>query len=1221
MWLHALACLSVLVLALPAAAGSLLAVGGFEEGNRGARPAEFWHRAGPEYLSAYPAWEVTEERPHEGRACLTTASRREFIACGESGVGTVTGTAWLRAAKADTRVTLRLSWWNRLTRVDEKAEVVAGTEWALFQVKAAVDQGGPVELAVQGSGDVRLWLDDAAIEGAPPLDQMVETDAEGKQKPVPPVKPTPADLGPLQVYAGGGVDRKGTVPLVLDVPATSTRIPVAAGGVPWPRGELFRRERVRVLDATGREVPHQADVLARWHADRSIKVLLLSVPVSARPPLSLEYGPGVTAAAFAAPLRVDTTARQVSIRTGVVTLSLGGADTPALPTVTLGSGAARPGVVESVKVERAGPLACVVAVRGRHRSAGRFVTRYTCWRGSPLVGIAHCWINDEPGPWLPLQSLALDVRCPGVLAGPYVTQVARGAKLRLLDGGVPVDPPESEARHPGLFDGRLAVRDFAENHPLGVQQTADAFRVWLWPETVRGLLAPGGLARQWESLVDLQGRSLDRPYRTEALPILAAGPEWMCRSGVFEFLLPPDSKTFPVFERRVGSIPTLGRFARAEKERAGLLGALSYGDAPGDGGWANLESMADHELFLHWMRTLSREHFDMARLAAEHYRDVDIHHAGGFCHTHCNNHTGSEEGWSHSWVQGVRDLYFLLGDGRSLDVLQEVEERLLTKPIGWTTGRDWTRPIDNLVDIFGATGDERALACVRRHVAELGRRQDPSRAVCGAERNSWYEDRYAAGCAFTWYGCQAMAKLHHETADAGVLRVLRREVDLSLDAQTKSLRSNVILPGENLSEDVRAAVIADPFALGRGSTLFPALGYLAQVTGERRYVDLGMKILAHYMLNLRGGSDASATSYATVFLHYARQAGITAGDEAAAFRQARDVSWERWPRGMANGGFEADDFAHWDVRKIPGKNAFYDDLVKVGYALDDKAFHGGRRSLRLHSDNRDRHMAVAGRFALQPATRYRAVAWVKADPTMHPGVALSLREYDTDATTGVPLRPDGVVENGWARYSGELTTAGRAVATWTLTNGGGTGDAWFDDVALSERGKAFLLLTNNGGSREGRSPAYGALNLGLEGGYTPDAPMMGDTPEPAGPIPFARGCLTDGVSGYDHLQKPLPSYCYWQGRKSGKITIHLDRPRAVRRVRVNALIRAGVHGVQAIALKDAAGTALARIEPAGDGWNDFDDLQVTASELHLEFTALPGATYTTLSEIEVWGEK
>ena len=56
-----------------------------------------------------------------------------------------------------------------------------------------------------------------------------------------------------------------------------------------------------------------------------------------------------------------------------------------------------------------------------------------------------------------------------------------------------------------------------------------------------------------------------------------------------------------------------------------------------------------------------------------------------------------------------------------------------------------------------ATGDRRYLDCVRRHIEELGRRQMPANAVCGAERGSWYEDRYDAGCAFTWYGCQAMA--------------------------------------------------------------------------------------------------------------------------------------------------------------------------------------------------------------------------------------------------------------------------------------------------------------------------------------------------------------------------------------------------------------------------------------------------------------------------------
>ena len=58
----------------------------------------------------------------------------------------------------------------------------------------------------------------------------------------------------------------------LDVPEGAERVrawPVTFG-VPFPRGRLFRRDRVRVADAQGRAVAAQFEVLSRWHADQSI---------------------------------------------------------------------------------------------------------------------------------------------------------------------------------------------------------------------------------------------------------------------------------------------------------------------------------------------------------------------------------------------------------------------------------------------------------------------------------------------------------------------------------------------------------------------------------------------------------------------------------------------------------------------------------------------------------------------------------------------------------------------------------------------------------------------------------------------------------------------------------------------------------------------------------------------------------------------------------------
>ncbi|MEW6355207.1 MAG: hypothetical protein AB1696_02685 [Planctomycetota bacterium] len=1192
---------------------NVIPFGDLESGARGKRPPQFWHRGGGDYLSAYPDWEITDETAASGKWSATTTTTRELVMCGEGGSGPVAGSVSLKAAKAGTKARIRLSGWNRLNRSDETREVTVGPEWARFELEAKSD-GGPMELAVASiEAGVRLWADDFRIAAKPLSDQLGDMKI---------IRPKPLDLNRIETYDGKGQDASGKVALHVNIPADCVELPYVSGGVPFPRGRLFRAECVRVLDAAGVEVPMQVNVLARWRADQSIKVLLVTVP---RPGMSadftLEFGPAVKHMA-------------ISGHWGIARTGIPVANSPVPSTPALASGDGQPTGQFSWRrtVDRFGPLTAIVTEEGEYalpdgKRLGRWVRRMQLWRGSRRALVSHCWINDEGGGSIPIQSAWCDIGYRRPLpAAERTTQVAYDGRFVVPKDDV-VRPPTGEAaeptRHDGLFDGRLAIRDFWQNHPCAVETTKDGYRIWLWPETVRGVLIPQGFARQWEFLISNKEEPLTKSFQTTAMPILSADPEWMCASGVFEFLLPPDPEAFPVFEKRVGSIPTLGGFAWEQKEARNLFGLFNYGDAPGDGGWSNLESMADHELFLHWMRTRSREHFDMARLAAEHYRDMDIHHGAGFCHTHCNNHVGSGEGWSHAWVQGVRDLYFLLGDLRALEVLQEVGERLLTKEVGWTSGRDWTRPIDDLVDIAGATGDKRFLDCAKRHITELGRRQLPEHAVCGAERTSWYEDRYPAGCAFTWYGCQAMAKLHLETGDDEVLNILKREIDLSLDVQTKSLRCNAILPGEKIGEDRQAEVLANPFALGRGSTLFPPLGYLADATGERRYLDLGMKILAHYMLNLRSGSDASATSYATVFLHYAKRAGVGAKEEAAAFHRARDFSFEQWPTTVVNGGFEEDSFKGWDAKKAPGQNEFYDKLIRVGHALDEQVKHSGARSLRLRSDNPGRTAKVDQRVALKPMTRWRIDLWMRAGEGAQPVASLSLREYDEDRGSGVAFHPEGEPADGWQKIAAEFTTVTRTVATVALSQGG-KGDVWFDDVVLTEIGPAYSLLSDNGGGRDWRKPAYPGLNVETGGTYQADEPMAGDLKTEGKPIPFTQGCLTDGVSRYDYRQKPLGSYAYWAKRPKGSIAFDLGRPYRIRQVHVN-VTQGGTkgHGTRRIELHEggADGKLLGAIEPAVDGWNRFDGLDLMAQHLTLVLVTREGATYTTLSEVEIWGER
>lgn len=1198
-----------------------------------AQPLPVWNRMGEPARA--DEWEVSREAAASGEVCISTTSDREFVLGGECPGGSLTGRAMVRAAQRGTSVILRVSWYDRLSRRDATETFEVGTEWQAVELTAPNAISGPCELAVRAEAPgARIWVDEVALlAGSGPANPMAEEAA---------IQVEHADLLAIQAYDGQARPQSGAVPLHLDIPQPGrAALPVVSGGVPFPKGELFSPDEVRVMSG-GREVPCQADVLARWHGDSSIQALLVSLDLGSLarsggevPDLVLEYGPDVRRQPVESRLTVEKVEDGYTISTramafrladdvpGPVDLGVSGRPAAARSApVLLGlDGADIAGQTDgrcTVAVERRGPLLATFVVRAQHEThAGSPALatdmRITVFDGAPtrlLVEQSLTNVSRRPAEVLRAAGFRFQLS-ETFAASEGAVSWSRDGDLgsTIRSGAATRDATERTALGwltAALGSTRLSVsvRDFAEQHPMALDLSGHEATVWMWPpDSGCAVSLSQGISQTREFAIDFaQGLP---PLHTRTRPLLLAEPEWVCASGVFGSLLPPDPETFPIFETRIGNLQTLGRFSWEAKDSGRLYGAFNYGDAPGDGGWSNLETMAAHELFLHHFRTLSREHYEAACLAAEHYRDVDIHHGLGFCHTHCSNHTTGGEGWSHSWVQGIRDLFFLTGDGRSLDVLEEIGTRLLSKEPGFTTGRDWTRPIDNLVDIYAATGDDRYLRAALANVRVLRERQEPEYSICGAEKGSWYEDRYCAGSAFTWYGCLAMANLHRNVGGDELRDTFLRELDLSLDVATKGKRSYNFFPDETVSELKRAEEIGI-FALGRGSVVFPPLGYAYRITSDRKYLELGMRVLAFCLMNQRGGSDASATSFMTAFLREAMQAGIGPKEEAAAFQAARDFAWEQWPRTLVNGDLELGSFRNWDIKKVPGQGFFYDGLVKVGLYLDDEVVHRGRYALRFHSDNYSRHMSASCAAALEPGRRWRASIWVRSPEDMDPAASVQVREYDTDESRGAVLRPTGRTEDGWEERAATIATAERAVARLVLSHSNGTDDCWFDTASVEDLGPTYALLTKAVGGAYRGAPKVGGGDSTLEE-----------------PIPFEKGSLTDGVSDYVYQNVPQATYSYWQ-EPEAELIFTLREPCRVRRVTFHMLQhgKPRSHGTARAELLDPeTGNVIATVEPPADGWNEIGDLNLETDTVRIRFTRREGYSYITLSEFDIWGER
>jgi hypothetical protein len=462
-----------------------------------------------------------------------------------------------------------------------------------------------------------------------------------------------------------------------------------------------------------------------------------------------------------------------------------------------------------------------------------------------------------------------------------------------------------------------------------------------------------------------------------------------------------------------------------------------------------------------------------------------------------------------------------------------------------------------------------------------------------------------------------MARLHQSVGGEELKQTFLRELDMSLDVATKGRRAHVFYPEEPVEEMKRAEEIGI-FTLGRGSVLFPALGYAYSITGDRKYLDIGMKVLAFCLLNQRGGSDASATSFITAFLREAKLAGLGAKEEAVAFAACREYASSKHPPELVNGDLEQGSFVHWDIKKVPGQRFFYDDLVKVGWYLDDQERHEGRYSLRFHSDNFSRQMSASIKVALGPERRWRVSVWVKADEGMNPGASFVAKEYDTDRSRSFVLRATGRTQDGWEERAGQLVTGVRAVGILGLSQGNGTGDCWFDSARAEDLGPAYKLLTENGLAHE-RTGVGERLVVRTGGAYWGEPKIGGGDEQDEQPIPFSRGSLTDGVARYNYLNVPRATYSYWK-LPEARLTFDLGKAYRIREVRFMSNQNES-HGTALVELVDpASGQAVGRVEPPANGWNSLTDLDLVTREVVLHLVREEGDSYITLAEVEIWGE-
>jgi len=681
------------------------------------------------------------------------------------------------------------------------------------------------------------------------------------------VRAHPVLWAALLLCASRGWAEPLRVPLGVAEPVGIARTaePVTTG-VPLPAGRVRGGDALWVADREGRAVPSQARVLERW-PDGTARWVLVDFLASAgaretatysvrdgRPPAP-PRGATVRTTPDPAGQRIATGALDALVaRDGALVRDLQpGAAQVGRPTLTADDVTGQDAGNSRLSVETQGPVRTELLLTGRH--AGDLVSevRLAAFAGSPAIRMQLTLTSLSDRPYTRIRSLLLPI------GGAFATGVLGlgGAARRF-----PLDEPhgvEQLDAGPARLDGTPAdVVGDGWARAIGERVVVTAVRRWFaeeWPQRMTvsrtsldvDLLAGRedpvelgiGAAKTFELWLVFEQPDVARDPAALAAslqhPLVARiDPGWIAASRALPNALSPGGPgvhdLLPRLETAIGRYLARNRAERwddgppvdceqrpREHERVGAYGALNWGDwnfpgyrdhSEGCDAWGNLEYDGTQVLGLAWAAGGSRASWDAFVAAARHYRDVDIVHYApghdewkGMNHPHKVKHFAIESknklDLGHTWLEGLVTHYRLTGEARSLEVARGIADVLVRRRAKAGNPRQYGWPMIALAAAYDATGEARYREAALSYADAAIAVHQPTPAS-----GDWKMGILADG----------IAAAHAITREARLREWLVRYGD---------------------------ALVAEPARFEDPRYALP-LGYLAQLTGQARYRDVGL---------------------------------------------------------------------------------------------------------------------------------------------------------------------------------------------------------------------------------------------------------------------------------------------------------------------------------------------------------------------------------------------
>ena len=473
----------------------------------------------------------------------------------------------------------------------------------------------------------------------------------------------------------------------------------------------------------------------------------------------------------------------------------------------------------------------------------------------------------------------------------------------------------------------VALRYMPEEYPkaLRVAGTGKGVDVFLWKdidgkrlsfkryaeavswEEGEGVYADGtGTAKTSEFFVCFYKavQREDIPDRLRGLlapPHIAIDPEWAAHCEVTGGFAPVDTKQFSESERMMtGFLDWMTRNIQLGR----WYGFFDWGDALvaweqeandwrfyGRWGWCNSEWDPRHGVWIQYLRTGRADYFQLGESMTRHSVDVDTCHFHPFrpymvggCFRHSTDHFGDEPCASHTFADNWMDYYYLTGDLRTYEVLQEAGEfflryRWTEEPTYSFSLRSIANVLRGLLYLYEITGEARFKDRAEGVYAVIARGQN--------EDGSWHkrfqvstsdklpnQGPYGMATEGTTLAVEMGTALPFTNEEFWKLRSGRFEKIPSPDSEPpirvlpmeeqKRYQTHYLMIGlellhrmtgrDDVAEVYRRAVdwfcgYPDPlnaeFALQQryGGVICRHLAYAYQLTEERKYLEIGRAVL------------------------------------------------------------------------------------------------------------------------------------------------------------------------------------------------------------------------------------------------------------------------------------------------------------------------------------------------------------------------------------------